>query len=134
MNGEITERLLSRKFWVASAVAVAVAFVPDLDAQTKAYISSGVIAAYVVVQAIIDAFNGRIGGELVEGGLLAQVQERLISRKLWVSVVTGLAVAFQPDLSPEVKAQLVAGVGVVWFAAQGAVDLFRGTMGPGGAE
>ena len=69
-------------------------------------------------------------GELVEGGLLAQVQERLISRKLWVSVVTGLAVAFQPDLSPEVKAQLVAGVGVGWFVAQGAGDLFRGPMGP----
>jgi len=53
------------------------------------------------------------------------ILERLISRKLWLTIATALVTALWPDIDLELKGQIIAGVGVVYVIVQGVVDALK---------
>ena len=61
------------------------------------------------------------------------ILDRLISVKLWTAVGTVVLVLIYGDsLSPELKAEVIGGIGVAFVIIQGLIDAFRGQRSTGG--
>lgn len=63
----------------------------------------------------------------MKGRVLAII-DRLVSRKLWVTIAGAVIVAVVPNISPELRAELLAGVGVVYVIVQGILDALQGQL------
>ena len=49
--------------------------------------------------------------------------KKYLSRKFVVTIAAGAIIALWPDVAPELKAKILAAIGAVYVAVEGAIDL-----------